>query len=683
MEKRKIFSIISFLLCLILCFSAFACGGGGGDDSGNGGTGGTEEEPGDEDEPSGGRGEEKLSFNYNDSTSSNYQAKMLQVINHWNTTYAGEYGFKVGGATAGSTNYATSLTTNNVPDVVEISDSHSQAVLSSTLADGKSVLLPLDGETDGGIDLTSVLNKYGANSRDRFKSGYETVGGKVKYSPYAANARTYIATSYIDPTVLIYNQEAFEAMGITVVSMTEEEAITAGLAPVGYHVYSSKPSATPNATPTTLTEINQIAATSSGTVSTKSVTGYRVFNNKIPMGWEEYLALCSIFTDDYNTQQTAGMTHGVNSEYWFYLGWSVGGDCLISDKANKQLLFGLSEEYASYLVVADTTVNGVAYEAGELLEYSERKYVAENPSAVTSSLYKIKDIKDAITMFVALSNNKDVKISYTDAEKTAAQAKGMEQVAGYGVAYATGNGNTTDYVSHFTTKKSAMMVRGYGSSRDKLSSYTFWNVAPLPQYKEFAGAEDGVDVTTKATGVKTVNGTEVKGYLSTHSADMGFAIPRNAKHLNWAKDFIKYLLSNEVQTMLIEGSSVTPVVTLRRDSAYRTAFAANYTQYNQFDFNIDALIDAAYYGTAADWAYTSSGSAWVNVWSVPFNNAVRIGDMTMYDFWYGSSKNANYDADDRNGETYPQRVEAYLVNPDAPTPVEEYEIISHKTFQNI
>jgi hypothetical protein len=228
-----------------------------------------------------------------------------------------------------------------------------------------------------------------------------------------------------------------------------------------------------------------------------------------------------------------------------------------------------------------------------------------------------------------------------------------------------------------------MMVRGYGSSRDKLSSYTFWNVAPLPQYKELAGAEDGVDVSTKATGVKKVSGTEIKGYLSTHSADMGFAIPRNAKHLEWAKIFIEFLLSTDVQNRLIEGSSVTPVVNLRKDATYRAAFAANYAAYDQFDFNIDALIDAAYYSTAADWAYTSSGSAWVNVWSVPFNNAVRIGDMTMYDFWYGSSKNANYDADDRNGETYPQRVEAYLVNPDAPTPVEEYEIISHKTFQNI
>ena len=695
MKNKKIFSILTFILALIMSFSMFACqmpgAGGGGNNNDNTGDSGDEDDPwgdlGDEDD---GRGEEMLAFRYNTGTSATYQAAMQNVVNLWNTQYATANGFKVAGAASSSSNYGTALTAATVPDVVEIADTDSQAVLSSKLNNGQSVLLPLDTTENNGVDLTNVggtdlTAKYDKISLERFSSGTKNVNGVIKYSPLAENANLYGITSYINASVLIYNEDLFEAMGIQIISMDEDEAIAAGYGPFGYHVYDTNLNGKITVDSSKYVEINQIAAVNNK-VSTAEVEGYRVFNNKIPMSWEEYIALASVFTKVYNDkQQHANMKHGITAEYWFNLGWSVGGDAMYSK--NDTLYFGLDDNNPSYVVTNNVTIDGKNWVKGEILDYAARAAVAANKNAYISNLHEISNIVDAVSFFVAMSNNKDVKVGYSDAEAAAAQAKGLEQMAGYGVGYATGNGNSQSYEANFTTQCSAMCIRGYAAMRDHLKSYDFWNIAPLPQYKQYTANADGsgdevkTNVTTTAKAVKKVNVVEIKGYLSTWSSDFAFAIPRNAKHTEWAKTFLKWLLTDNVQNMLIDGSGITPIVSLRNNATYLQKFQESY---DMADFNIDALVNASYYGTAADWCYTSAGNAWVNIWSNPFNNELRIGKLSIYNFYYGTTANtAVYEGDTRANKTWSQMVNEYLVDQTVAVPVMEYEIISHKTFQNL
>ena len=55
-----------------------------------------------------------------------------------------------------------------------------------------------------------------------------------------------------------------------------------------------------------------------------------VFNNRIPMNWDELEDLAMVFSPKANPNATQqfGTEYGMFTEWWFNYGWSVGGDCL-------------------------------------------------------------------------------------------------------------------------------------------------------------------------------------------------------------------------------------------------------------------------------------------------------------------------------------------------------------------
>ena len=70
---------------------------------------------------------------------------------------------------------------------------------------------------------------------------------------------------------------------------------------------------------------------------------YYVFNDQIPMSWDELLEIAELFTKSYNASSPTN--YGFFNEWWFSFGWGVGGDCLEWDEELGQYVMALDEEF--------------------------------------------------------------------------------------------------------------------------------------------------------------------------------------------------------------------------------------------------------------------------------------------------------------------------------------------------
>ena len=635
--KKKIFSIISTLLAAIMCFSLVGCNmggaGGGGDDTGEGtGTGGGPSQS----------YAKNITFTISSETTAAYQNAIGALAKKWNDTMYQKddptYGFKVTVGKTTKSNALTQIQSTNAPDLIEIDDKYSRNAISFVLVD----------------PLTIPENLFSGNLLDRYKSGVDINGT----SPYASNAKLYGAPIQTSPATLFYNEALFRNAGINIIYMTEQQAYDAGLGAYGYHCYTDAELANyAGKSSLTKTTYNELVVNTNGKLdgTAASKEGYRIFNARLPMSIEETFILSSVLTKSYNPDKaTITSTYGLSSEYWFPFGWTVGGDCVATVDGN--LEFALANSDANYLVTANTTVNNTAYNAGEILSYADKDYVAKNPTLVDfDKLHELPSMSEIFAYFVATTITKDQEILWKDGEETAAKAffsNFPDGLDGFGIGFQNHN-DTTKYIGEFTSGNAAILYRSYDASKDFNSSLEY-NVAPTPQYKEYDA--DG--------HIKTENGTEIKGYRSTMDANSALYIPNKAKNKAEAATFLAWLLDDAQQNDLVAVKfSVTPKTALINSSSYRTAFAAKYDA----DFNIDVVLEAATYSTAPDWCYTSDNGNWVNKWSVPLNGKVRTGEKSLYSFYALPSQDSQY--------TIPQIVNADLLN------VKEYEVVSHKTFQ--
>lgn len=70
---------------------------------------------------------------------------------------------------------------------------------------------------------------------------------------------------------------------------------------------------------------------------------YYVFNDQIPMSWDELLEIAELFTKSYNASSPTN--YGFFNEWWFSFGWGVGGDCLEWDEDLGQYVMAPDEEF--------------------------------------------------------------------------------------------------------------------------------------------------------------------------------------------------------------------------------------------------------------------------------------------------------------------------------------------------
>lgn len=552
--------ILAVVLTVLLTLSLVACGGGNGEGDG--------EKV---------KGKTKVSFWV--EVSSQGLDTWMKLVEDFNNTHPHITVTLVPQSAGYASGLSNTLRGSNPPDVIMIDDK----LVKSYVSEG--YLEMLDSYIDADTNPNFSLDDMWESAVERFS--YDAENG---YSGIGSNY--YAIPNGINPAHLFYNVDLFEQQSINVISVPEAE-ISGALLPHGYYVYDAAP-------------VDGMVARADGK--------YHVFNNRIPMNWEELVELSKIFTKSYNSASTS--TYGFMSEWWFAHGWSVGADCLEWDEAKQQYIFSLGDENPNYLVTGSTgvTVNDNTYSEGDLLSYADKLFVAANQTDSTiagylsaQNLYPLPSNKEMFTEFAMLSQSTGALVT--------------DDIYGYGISPTPNALDATSMSGYFTTGEVAMLSMegrlGYevGETMNLLGKK--WDVAPLYQYREYN--EDG--------SVKTVNGTNIFGKRATHSYDFAYAIPANAKNKQAAWEFISYMAGLDGQKELMKRNNAIPNQKSLAYSEEYLSLTENFVPSNRI-----AVVEMAEFSSVGDWAYVEDGE-WISGWSNVLNTKVRNGVMTLDQFF--------------------------------------------------
>ena len=497
----------------------------------------------------------------------------------------------------------SALRNNYQYDVIQLRDDEYKA-----LAMQGKFFMPLDNymtdavkEAMGYEDIpVSLFNRFRMNTTP-------SEGGKY----LAGEGATLLALpNGSNPEVLFYNKGILEKAGINVISVPESElaaynaANNATLVPHGYAEYKEAPYAT---------------AKSSRNEAGEYV--YKVFNECIGMNWEEQRLIARACQKQY------GYDYGFMSEWWFNMGFSVGGDCIGWDEAKGQYVLTLGDKQPGYLALEDITVNGVFYAKGEALNYESKSYLNQNASALNAlqgKVHRLPSMYDTILEFTRLGVPENMQTE--------------RGVYGYGVAPST----TANRSQRFTSGNDcAFLIEDFHQAQ------SFYNVlkedlgmAVPSQYREYEGGStylkngkeylkvigETYDGQVYTGQLKVVNGTPIVGEATTGSEADGLFLPVNTKNKNYdeAFKFASWVAGPEGQKILAKGNKTVP----------------NHTSYglNEYAKSEDRLIPNMWAGAyiaqkaeIGDYTYFPS-LTWITEWSMTFNSDVREGKMTLTAF---------------------------------------------------
>ena len=419
-------------------------------------------------------------------------------------------------------------------------------------------------------------------------------GADIQGLPFGAN-----------PMVYYYSLPAFENQKINIISC-EEEALAAkypNVQPHGYAEYKQSPY--------------------EGAVSSTNLAGetvYKVFNNRIPMNWEEFRYLSKMFTKSYN--ESSPTTNGTGTHWWFSYGWSVGGDCIGWNGENYD--FSVADEGANWLVLADTLeLNGRTYTAGEVVSYTDR----EAASKASGSVHELPSTYDALYEFVRLSSPVD--------------GNGGKGEAGYGIGLFSNDNAAGSLVNGNV----ALLASDETAITSLETSYKGkYDLAPAQQWREYEGGSvyyDGEEtfeneylkvigetyddgVYTGELAVDEETGTELVGRNSAFAGFTSLVIPArsDASLKDAAWKFIRWAASEEGQSYVMKLGDVPNQTALATSEEYYEVGGGR---------NYWALAFQAQTAEIGDWAYFENGE-WVNDWSGSFNGQLRTGHMTLAQF---------------------------------------------------
>lgn len=420
--------------------------------------------------------------------------------------------------------------------------------------------------------------------------------------------------------VLFYNEDLFAKAGINIISVEEEAlaafntAHTSSIKPHGYAEYTTDYFADSDFDWKNKTSKNE-----------KGADVIKVFNNRIPMNWDEQRCLARGFMNNTFAGGKA-CTYGYMSEWWFNYGWSVGGDCIGWNETKGEYEFTIGDKNPNWLAIDDVTVNGRAYKKGKVLDYEDATYINKNTAAPErSSLYALPSMYDAFVEFNRLGVPKD---------KTVVEGKN-----GYGLAQPDVN-STSRY---FTAGTSPMLNNTFINGVKFSINY---NIAPLCQYREYVDAMDGeylpvIDGITVIGDLKTAsNGTPIKGEpMSAMEADsFGVFMPRNANKDKAAREasvkFMAWLAGPQAQAILAKSNCFVPNQTNLGQSE---EFVTSSDRKCSNSWAASFATEHCWYG---DWTYFEDNS-WISNWSTPLNSDVRNGSMTLTRFLENYTTTAN------------------------------------------
>ena len=498
----------------------------------------------------------------------------------------------------------SALRNNYQYDVIQLNDNEYK----SLAIQGKNFFVSLDKYLTEEAKTAMGWNDIPANMIDRFRLD-TTVSDNGKFMA-GTGASLLALPNGSDPQVLYYNKTILKNAGINIVSVPESElaaynaANNATLVAHGYAEYKEAPFA--------------------GAISSKNEAGatvYKVFNECIGMNWEEQRCLARAFQKQY------GYEYGFMSEWWFYMGFSVGGDCIGWDAASNNYKLTLGDKQPGYLALEDITVNGNTYKKGEVLHYEDKTFLNNNASelaALNGKIYKMPSTYDAILEFTRLG--------------VPVNKQADAGVYGYGVAPSTTENRTTRFVSGTDCPFLIEDFRHIQSFKNSLGDAL--GMAVPAQYREYVGGStytSGNKEYLKVVGetyngqvytgeLHMENGTPIVGEATTENQVAGLFLPANTKNKNYdaAFKFASWVAGPEGQKILAKSNKMVP----------------NHTSYglNEYAKSEDRLIPkmwaAAYMAQKADIGdYTYFPSlTWITEWSQAFNKDVREGKLTFSAF---------------------------------------------------
>lgn len=410
--------------------------------------------------------------------------------------------------------------------------------------------------------------------------------------------------------VLFYNKQILNKASINIISVPESEleayntANGTSLAPHGYAEYKDAP-----------------FTDAKSSRNEKGEFIYKVFNECIPMNWDEQRLLARAFQQQYNYE------YGHMSEWWFYMGFSVGGDCIGWDEATGNYKLTLGDKQPGYLALEDITVNGSSYAKGEVLHYEDKTYLnthADALNALSGKVYPLPSMYDTVLEFTRLG---------VPADKQAESG-----LYGYGVAPSTTENRSQRFTSGTDCPFLIEEFRQTQSFHNVLGDAL--GMALPPQYREYTGGStythngkeylkvigESYDGEVYTGQLHTENGTPIVGECTTASEAAGLFLPANTKNKNYdeAFKFASWVAGPEGQKILAKGNMLIP----------------NHTAYglNEYAGSPDRLIPNMWAGAfvaqkadIGDYTYFTS-LTWITEWSVTFNSDVRQGEMTLSDF---------------------------------------------------
>ena len=435
------------------------------------------------------------------------------------------------------------------------------------------------------------------------------------------------------PTALYYNRAVMEDAGIVIIGVAEEDMDkwNSGEIADKYGKYKSDYSS-----------LNSVTVPAKGYWRSKNAfhlgearwikpdaSTKLVFNDEIPMNWDETEDLAMLFTRSTKYNEASPTKFGFYTEWWFNYGWSVGGDCVQDTTGDGDWVFGLSDFTPNYIVADGKSYEGeytgTTYSAGETLTLFDKldllptDTLTENdsgafvkngePMATEQNPYTAirADVKENVQSGV-LQELPSTKVAFKRFANLAGEAGVNLNICPY-----VSDLGTTSSFGYFLGGNVAMIIEEASNialAQEAVSESTGFDfgVAPLPQYKEYEA--DGVTV-------------KVRGIESGHSNTVAVAIRQGSKKKEKAYRFIEYLVGEEGQTKKAQDGFVP--------NQRKLVNTEEYLRENPYMSVFIRCMDTQ---KAGDWWYMQD-TQWISVWADPLNGKVRNGLMTL-DNWFSS-----------------------------------------------
>lgn len=365
----------------------------------------------------------------------------------------------------------------------------------------------------------------------------------------------------LSPTVLFYNKTAFKKVGITCVSLTKEECKAQYGTERPFFAYED---------------------------------GY-IFNNQVPMNWDEMLQLSLLNTANTscpNRNPKATTTYGIHYVNWFSLGWSVGANSLqfIKDSTKKiggYYEFSLGDTRKNYSVKEGKSVeiNGETITEGKLIPYYSLNKVTEE---MKENLYELPSSLEATQFYVDLSTK----------YMTSPKPDFTSSTSQYSI-FSSGN-----QVSMIVDSRYAVGIYREMINEEGIRNGFDWDCAPLPVHEH--------------------------GIKAGHSGSLAYCISQKSKNKDAAFKFIEYINGEKGQSAFAEaGFTIPNTKTLSNSDVF--------LQKDKKPLNSKIFVDAAEYQTVGDWGFLPSKD-WISPWANILNGDVLNGRISLEQALNMSSK---------------------------------------------